>query len=52
MLRACFAEDGKLEELDVMFDGVAVHQQMQKATGVRFVKKQDRKNNTVQLIQI
>lgn len=36
MLRACFAEDGKLEEMDVMFDGVAVHQQMQKAVGVSF----------------
>lgn len=35
MLRARFAEDGKLEELDMMFDGVAVHQQIQKATGVR-----------------
>ena len=35
MLRARFAEDGKLEELDIMFDGVAVHQQIQKATGVR-----------------
>ncbi|CAM9412901.1 unnamed protein product [Sphacelaria rigidula] len=33
MLRARFAEDGKLEELDMMFDGVAVHQQIQKATG-------------------
>lgn len=35
MLRACFAEDGKLQELDVMFDGVSVHQQIQKAIRVR-----------------
>lgn len=34
MLRASFAEDGKLQDLDMMFDAVAVHQQLQRATGV------------------
>lgn len=34
MLRAGFTEDGKLDELEMMFDGVAVHQQLQKAMGV------------------
>eukprot|EP00752_Nemacystus_decipiens_P011108 g9869.t1 len=33
MLRASFGEDGKLDELEMMFDGVAVHQQLQRAMG-------------------
>lgn len=35
MLRAAFGEKGKLDELEMMFDGIAVHQQLQKAVGVR-----------------
>eukprot|EP00903_Cladosiphon_okamuranus_P007108 g6906.t1 len=34
MLRASFGEDGKLDELEMMFDGIAVHQQLQRAMGV------------------
>lgn len=33
MLRASFGEDGKVDELEMMFDGVAVHQQLQRAIG-------------------
>ncbi|CAM9319484.1 unnamed protein product [Ectocarpus sp. 6 AP-2014] len=33
MLRAAFVEGGKLDELEMMFDGIAVHQQLQKAMG-------------------
>lgn len=33
MLRASFGEDGKLDELEMMFDGIAVHQQLQRAIG-------------------
>ncbi|CAM9667279.1 unnamed protein product [Laminaria digitata] len=33
MLRAGFTEDGRLDELEMMFDGVAVHQQLQRAMG-------------------
>ncbi|CAN0357001.1 unnamed protein product, partial [Hapterophycus canaliculatus] len=35
MLRAAFGEEGKLDELEMMFDGIAVHQQLQRAMGVR-----------------
>ena len=35
MLRAAFDDDGKLDELEMMFDGVAVHQQLLRALGVR-----------------
>jgi len=38
MLRASFGEEGKLDELEMMFDGIAVHQQLQRAMG----GKQDR----------
>lgn len=34
MLRASFADDGRMEAMDAVFDGIAVHQQMQRATGV------------------
>lgn len=34
MLRATFVGEGKLDELEMMFDGIAVHQQLQKAMGV------------------
>lgn len=34
MLRASFSDEGKLEELDMMFDGVAAYQQLQRAMGV------------------
>jgi PAS domain S-box-containing protein len=34
MLRAKFAEDGRLEELDMMWDGIAFYHQLQKAAGV------------------
>lgn len=43
MLRAAFAEDGKMNELEMMFDGIAVHQQLQMAMGVRKKKKSPRK---------
>lgn len=33
MLRASFGGDGKLDELEMMFDGVAVHQQLYRAMG-------------------
>ena len=33
MLRAGFTDDGKLDELEMMFDGIAVHQQLQRAMG-------------------
>lgn len=33
MLRASFGEEGKLDELEMMFDGIAVHQQLQRAMG-------------------
>ncbi|CAM9517320.1 unnamed protein product [Scytosiphon promiscuus] len=33
MLRAAFGEEGKLDELEMMFDGIAVHQQLQRAMG-------------------
>lgn len=35
MLRAVFDEEGKLEDLEMMFDGVAVHQQLLRALEVR-----------------
>ena len=34
MVKARFTDDGKLDELEMMFDGVAVHQQLQRAMGV------------------
>lgn len=43
MLRAAFGEGGKLDELEMMFDGVAVHQQLQRAMGVRACANLDKK---------